>query len=391
MIEIDTELLSLCDNCLGRIYGKLGHGLSNAERGRTLRIYYTLSKNLNYKDTIVKNCALCSNIFNNLDKYVNIALKQLNGYEFDTFLVGSKVNPEIIEKEKSIQEKHGNYGEEINSELNREIGKALSKILAKEVDLLNPNIVVLVDTMYDSVRIYSNPVFIRGTYKKFQRGIYQTRQSFEEADSVEDYIGNISKKFFEAEDYILHGMGREDSDVLMLGTGRPFILELKSPKKRQVLLLELEHQINQNAEKKIKVGDLRFSSRKEVRDIKGAKSRKTYRVTIKLENALPLNMLEKYVKELEGKVIYQRTPARVLHRRADLVRERTVYKAIIENYSNNTLTITLETDAGLYIKELIHGDDKRTVPSFAEIINQKVEIVSLDVIAIHDLEDLNHE
>lgn len=391
MEEIDKELLSLCDNCLGRVYGRLGHGLSNAERGRALRIYYTLSKNVDYKDTVQEKCVLCSNIFNNLDKYVNLVLKQLKDYEFDTFLIGSKVDPEIIEKEKNIHEKYGNNGEEINSELNREIGKTVSKILNKEVDLLNPNIVVLVDTMYDSVKIYSNPVFIRGKYKKFQRGIFQTRQNFEESVTVEDYIGNISKKFFEAEDYTLHGMGREDSDVLMLGTGRPFILELKSPKKRHVSLLDLEYRINQNAEEKIKVENLRFSNRKEVRDIKGAKSRKTYRVTIKIEKDLPFNILEKYVKELDGKVIYQRTPFRVLHRRSDLVRERTVYKAILEKYSNNTLTITLETDAGLYIKELIHGDNDRTVPSFAAIINQKVEIVSLDVIAIHDLENLNND
>ncbi len=391
MVEIDKELLNLCDNCLGRVYGKLSHGLSNAERGKAIRIYYSLSKDVDYKETIPEKCVLCLGIFNNLDKYVSLALKYLKEFDFDTFLVGSKVDPDIIEKERIIQEKYGNNGEEITNELNREIGKRLSIILNKEVDLLNPNIVVLVDTMYDSIKIFSNPVFIRGKYKKFQRGIFQTHQNFEDSFTVEDYIGSIAKDFFVAEDYVLHGMGREDADVLMLGTGRPFILELKSPKKRHVDIQELENQINQHAGGKIEVEELTFSSRKEVRDIKGTKSRKTYRVIIKIEKNLPYNIIENYVKELEGKVIYQRTPLRVLHRRSDLVRERTVHKVVLEKYTDDILTIILETDAGLYIKELIHGDNGRTIPSLAEIINQKVEIVSLDVIAIHDLEDLNNE
>lgn len=390
MLEIDKELLDLCDHCLGRVYGKLGHGLSNAERGKAMRVYYAIYNNVEYEDKS-KICILCSNLFEKIDIYVNVALKHLKDYDFDTFLVGSKVDPDILAREKKIQEKYGNNGEEINSELNREIGKNISQILNKEVDLLNPNIVIIVDTMYDSVEIISNPIFIKGKYKKYERGIFQTRQNFEDSLSVEDYIGEISRDFFEAKEYILHGMGREDADVLMLGSGRPFILELKSPKRRHSSLSDLENQINKNAMGKVEVANLKFSDRSEVRKMKGNKSRKTYRVTLKISKNLPLGQLENYVKELEGKVIYQRTPLRVLHRRSDLVRERTVHKVILEKYEDNILTITLETDAGLYIKELMHGDEGRTKPNFAEIIDQKVEIVSLDVIDIHDLEDLNNE
>ena len=33
-----------------------------------------------------------------------------------------------------------------------------------------------------------------------------------------------------------HGAGREDIDVLMLGSGRPFVLEIKEPKIRKINL-----------------------------------------------------------------------------------------------------------------------------------------------------------
>lgn len=43
--------------------------------------------------------------------------------------------------------------------------------------------------------------------------------------SVEEHISNSVKHFFGAEVGILHGSGREDIDVRMLGRGRPFVME----------------------------------------------------------------------------------------------------------------------------------------------------------------------
>lgn len=44
--------------------------------------------------------------------------------------------------------------------------------------------------------------------------------------------------------------------------------------------------------------------------------------------------------------------------------------------------IDVETQAGTYIKELIHGDFGRTKPSISTILGQKVDILSLDVLKI---------
>lgn len=40
------------------------------------------------------------------------------------------------------------------------------------------------------------------------------------------------------------------------------------------------------------------------------------------------------------------------------------------------------TQAGTYVKELVHGEFGRTSPSIASIIGQEIDIVALDVIAI---------
>lgn len=49
------------------------------------------------------------------------------------------------------------------------------------------------------------------------------------------------------------------------------------------------------------------------------------------------------------------------------------------------LVLDIVTQAGAYIKELIHGDFGRTKPSISSIIKQDIDIITLDVNAI-DLE-----
>lgn len=49
---------------------------------------------------------------------------------------------------------------------------------------------------------------------------------------MQELIGDeIKAEIFDAHEIYLHGSGREDIDVRMLGDGRPFILEFINPKK----------------------------------------------------------------------------------------------------------------------------------------------------------------
>lgn len=57
------------------------------------------------------------------------------------------------------------------------------------------------------------------------------------------------------------------------------------------------------------------------------------------------------------------------------------------NISGNPKIVVIDivTQAGAYIKELIHGEFGRTQPSISTILGQKIDIVALDVNAV----DLN--
>ncbi len=380
-LKIDDEL-KLCDHCLGRIYGMRGHGLSNEERGRALRIIYAMENNMDISELYPESCSLCDNIFDRIMDYAKYIAKVVEKYEFDTFLVGSRFPKDVLERENATQAKYGGEGESISREFNRELGKALSDILQKEVDLQNPDIAIVVDTEYDDVSLEITPLFIYGRYRKLVRGIPQTKwPSGKYKESVEELIAAPIMEYAGGTGHALHGMGREDIDVRMLGTGRPFVLEISRPVKRHFDIEDMEKKINKYAAGKVEVSDLRFTTRKEVRRVKTAKPKKRYRVGIQAD--VSQKEMEGAICKLKGK-IRQRTPRRVAHRRADKVRVREVYEIELVEKEGSTWILEILAESGTYIKELMHGDDGRTQPSLSEILGKEVKVDFLDVIEVVD-------
>lgn len=93
--------------------------------------------------------------------------------------------------------------------------------------------------------------------------------------------------------------------------------------------------------------------------------------------------------------IEQRTPVRVLHRRAPLVRDKTVHSLrVVRRFSAAETRIAqgatrwalLEVVAsgGTYIKEFVHGDLGRTRPSVASLLGCAVDIIQLDVVGLEE-------
>jgi tRNA pseudouridine synthase 10 len=76
--------------------------------------------------------------------------------------------------------------------------------------------------------------------------------------------------------------------------------------------------------------------------------------------------------------IQQKTPLRVLHRRANAVRERQILQAKATRIDDHHFRFELSTQAGTYVKEFVHGDLCRTKPSVASIIGCKTNLLILD-------------
>jgi len=248
-------------------------------------------------------------------------------------------------------------------------------------------------------------VFVEGRYKKLSRELPQTvffcpdckghprrRKSCERCggfgkltrESVQELIGWVLGKAFGTRKHKFHGAGREDVDVRMLGTGRPFVIELIAPKTHDVDLAAVEAEINRRNEGKLEVLGLHWTEKERVRTLKEGKHAKEYRALVAVDGEPD----PERVRELVGRrlSVAQRTPSRVAHRRADKVRERWVEFRSIEPADGEHLDVRVACEHGTYVKEAISGEDGATEPSLAALLDVGTRCIELDVVRILDEE-----
>lgn len=82
--------------------------------------------------------------------------------------------------------------------------------------------------------------------------------------------------------------------------------------------------------------------------------------------------------------VQQKTPLRVLHRRSLLNRSRRVYRLKTLYLNEHYFVLSLNTSAGTYVKEFVHGDFGRTVPNVSSILGTRADILQLDVTWLFD-------
>jgi tRNA pseudouridine synthase 10 len=388
---------NICNRCLGRSFSKSVEGTGNKSRGEYVRHILIGSG-----DNIKKNspCYICNDLFDDLDLMVEKAILVIDKKEihFSNFLIGSRVSPDILEKEANIHEKLDLDVENIKKEINREIGKELSLRLSKEVEFDYPHLVLMVDFNSYSVETQINPIFIESRYRKLIRGIPQTKWPCSKCkgrgcercnqtgkmypETVEELISEDAIKVARGEGAKFHGAGREDIDVRMLGRGRTFVLEILEPKIREIDLKGLEMAVNKHASGKVEVSDMKFVGRKRKGEIKESSrdTYKVYRAIVELDEEVEPALL----KSLESlNVIKQRTPIRVSHRRADKIRTREVKNIVCKQVDSKHLELVIECEGGLYIKELISGDENRSKPSVSDLLKTSAKCVQLDVLDVN--------
>ncbi|AEA46414.1 tRNA pseudouridine(54/55) synthase Pus10 [Archaeoglobus veneficus] len=350
------------------------------------------------KEVEGSECMLCLGLLWRTEEIARQIAESLEEYEFDTFQIGSRLEGSVKALEEYIFEKYGLTTEKsLKYHFNRELTKAFAALTGKSPDR-EPDVTIIynIEKMDYETRIAS--LYIYGRYKKRVRNIPQTRWLCSACDgkgcevcgftgkryptSVEELIAEPCRRMAEGSYAVLHGAGREDVDARMLGNGRPFIVEIQNPKKRHIDLEKLEEIINREARGKVAVCCMKFAKARDVAFIKNAKFRKVYRAIVEFDREVSREELEDALKVLSNRVIEQYTPKRVEHRRANLLRKRRTYGIKLLLHRGNKAVIEIEAESGLYIKELVSGDEGRTRPSLSEVLNNYAKVVKLDVIRV---------
>ena len=138
-VEIAKALLenyALCDNCLGRQFAMLGHGLTNHERGNRIKTLLIIDGNRLFlegdnigqkillsvyengfssiaKKTLDvvglkteekrKTCYICKGLFDHVEDISREVVEKLLEYDYESFLIGVKIPIDIEEKEDDLR------------------------------------------------------------------------------------------------------------------------------------------------------------------------------------------------------------------------------------------------------------------------------------------------
>ncbi|KAJ6920992.1 hypothetical protein NC651_014539 [Populus alba x Populus x berolinensis] len=265
---------------------------------------------------------------------------------------------------------------------------------------------------------HRTPIYFGGRYLKFSRNVSQTRWIIDDERmgeaSIEEIIGGHIRPMCQGDSYKFHAAGREDIDVRMLGSGRPFLVEVQNAREvpSKALVKEIETRMN-NLENKLvsllpnlclsspfcfvfpffmlfhvlcyAVGGVKnlslvTSHSWDLMREGEAEKQKQYCALVWISRPLEDEDLQCIASHKDLKIL-QRTPVRVLHRRSPLERGKIIHWMKIEQITGSSQYFLLHlcTQAGTYIKEFVHGDLGRTHPSIGSILRCRAEILQLDV------------
>ena len=397
----------VCDACLGRLVADRSFGLSNAERGSSLRTTLALREDADYEPVDVVDCWVCEGYCDTFDTWAERAAAAVEGVEFATYNVGTRPPPLVEENESLLREEaelDPDAGEPFNSEFNREVGKRVGRLTGAEVSFDRPDVQFTIDLADDELDTKVNSTFVYGRYRKLERDIPQTEWPCREChgsgiaghepcdhcggsgylydDSVEEFTAPIVEDVFDGTAATFHGAGREDVDARMLGTGRPFVIEIEEPRRRRVDVERLEGDINAFADGAVEVEGLRLATYEMVARVKELEASKRYRAEVAFGDDVTESRLADAIERLDGATVTQYTPNRVDHRRASMTRERDVYDAAAEFVDPRHAVVEIHGAGGLYIKELVSGDEGRTEPSLAGLLGVDATVTALNVLAV---------
>jgi tRNA pseudouridine synthase 10 len=186
----------------------------------------------------------------------------------------------------------------------------------------------------------------------------------------------------------LHAAGREDIDVRMLGKGRPFIIEFANPKnsischesiKDEILQSVMNTDLVYCHDFKIVTKEF-FDSLKEIETSKA----KSYSCVVWVKRRITPEDCEKLSSSVKDLPVQQTTPIRVLHRRSLAVRDKVIHRLRATYINQHYMHVCLLASAGTYIKEFVHGDLGRTVPSVGSLLDSEADILQLDVTNVYE-------
>ena len=313
-----------------------------------------------------------------------VAAKTARPYEFRTFAVGISFPDGTLEREDELRSNLRLKGlETIKTQAARLVSAIFAKSTGKRIDKQRPDVTLLVDFGSGDVSITSRPIFFYGRYTK-PPGIQQRRSlcvhcngagcekchnsGFDQKPSVEVALRRKLADLSGSDRMIFTWLGSEDRESKVYPPGRPFVTEVKNPKKRRLSAkfgLRIRGRlVSVSAGRVLPSKPLRLPAFRFVTKIKA-----TARSRVGAEGLQELRSAFR-----QALVRFDRP-----HNRPTTKKVYSVKAAA----KGRKLFIDAELDGGLPVKRFVNGD--LVSPSVSEVLKTEVSCRSFDIFRVREI------
>lgn len=370
-LELSGEV-TLCKHCLNR------EGVKSQAREKQQKHQ-------------AKSCDICGGLLDDLGKMSGEIIQKMSEYEFRTFLVGASIPQDIMDREDEFRSAHKIKGREsIKSQITRMISEQVVKSSGKQIDYSRPDLTVLVSLAESGITIDPRSIWLSAAYRKSKRGVPQRSSDCntchglgcavcnymgESRISVQSIAGSFFMAKFQAESCNFIWLGSEDPNSLVMGSGRPFYVEVTKPKKR---LLERETSSSKSRSKSKENTTLTFESdegveifgterlEKRVTDI--PKFEMLCRVNLVLREGgspMPASQIQEILQKFSNMVVNVR-----LSRKYRTVQRliRSISLAGETNETGEMIHLLMQCEGGIPVKKFVTGQDNTVEPNLSELV-----------------------
>ena len=317
-------------------------------------------------------------------RMAEMAASKARRYQFKTFAVGVSVPDGVQEREDELRSDLKLKGNEtIKTQAARLVASRVSDALRKRVDRQRPDITLLVDFGAGEVYVTSRPVFFYGRYTK-PAGVRQRRSfcehcqgagckkcrntGFEQKTSVEGLLRRKLAGFSGSEKMTLTWLGSEDRESRVYPPGRPFVAEVKNPRRRSFpKRFGARFRggiVSVSSGRVLKSKPLRLPSFRFLTRIKATAASKVS----------PEGLAELRSRFRGAEVRFERP-----HNRPTM---KNVYR-VSATARGKTLVIDAELDGGLPVKRFVSGE--LVSPSVSEVLKTEVGCRSFDICRVREI------
>jgi len=195
-------------------------------------------------------CYICSGIMGKIEEASRAVVRRIRRYQFHSFAIGMSIPAGLQEREDELRSNLKLQGREtIKTQAARLIAEEDSLILRKKLDKMSPDLTAVVSMADCGVSVMSRSLFFYGRYTKpsgitqkrvacrlcFGRGCVKCRMTgFQKGISVESQLRTWFSGKCGSGRMTFTWIGSEDRESKVFPPGRPFVVELKNPVKREI-------------------------------------------------------------------------------------------------------------------------------------------------------------